>query len=260
MKKEYDNYIFDLYGTLIDIHTDEHKASLWKLMEKTYAVYGSDWKTGTLHDEFFKTDSEERVRIKEQNGCDHPEIKIERVFARLLFEADKFHATDILIAGIPVNELRDRYRADKEKATELVASSEWCMLIANIFRVHSRSRFRLYKNTYGVLKELKDKGKKLYLLSNAAAIFTRPELEASGLLPFFDAVYLSSDHGVMKPDKRFMEALIKGEGLDKNRSVMVGNEPLTDGAAADSCGMDSIIINSGKRGKTIIELLQDKGC
>ncbi|MBR4719641.1 MAG: hypothetical protein IKP31_05300 [Lachnospiraceae bacterium] len=36
---------------------------------------------------------------------------------------------------------------------------------------------------------------------------------------------------------------------------MVGNEPLTDGAAADSCGMDSIIINSGKRGKTIIELL-----
>ncbi len=55
MKSEYDNYIFDLYGTLIDIHTDEHKASLWKLMEKTYAVYGSEWKTGTLHDKFFET-------------------------------------------------------------------------------------------------------------------------------------------------------------------------------------------------------------
>ena len=26
----YQNYIFDLYGTLVDIHTDENKASLWK--------------------------------------------------------------------------------------------------------------------------------------------------------------------------------------------------------------------------------------
>ena len=27
---EFDNYIFDLYGTLIDIHTDEHCDETWK--------------------------------------------------------------------------------------------------------------------------------------------------------------------------------------------------------------------------------------
>ena len=32
MKKEYDNYIFDLYGTLIDIHTDEEQSILWEKM------------------------------------------------------------------------------------------------------------------------------------------------------------------------------------------------------------------------------------
>ena len=32
MKKQYDNYIFDLYGTLIDIHTDEERKGLWKEM------------------------------------------------------------------------------------------------------------------------------------------------------------------------------------------------------------------------------------
>ncbi len=28
----FDNYIFDLYGTLIDIHTDEEQAGLWQDM------------------------------------------------------------------------------------------------------------------------------------------------------------------------------------------------------------------------------------
>ena len=28
----YQNYIFDLYGTLVDIHTNEKKAYLWKKM------------------------------------------------------------------------------------------------------------------------------------------------------------------------------------------------------------------------------------
>lgn len=29
----YQNYIFDLYGTLVDIHTNEKKAYLWKKNE-----------------------------------------------------------------------------------------------------------------------------------------------------------------------------------------------------------------------------------
>ena len=27
---KYENYIFDLYGTLVDIHTDEEKTELWE--------------------------------------------------------------------------------------------------------------------------------------------------------------------------------------------------------------------------------------
>ena len=33
-KKMYKNYIFDLYGTLVDIRTDEGKNSLWKKMSE----------------------------------------------------------------------------------------------------------------------------------------------------------------------------------------------------------------------------------
>ena len=30
MEKQYDAFLFDLYGTLVDIHTDEEKEALWQ--------------------------------------------------------------------------------------------------------------------------------------------------------------------------------------------------------------------------------------
>ena len=37
---KYKNYIFDLYGTLIDINTNEWSAQLWKKMAILYGYYG----------------------------------------------------------------------------------------------------------------------------------------------------------------------------------------------------------------------------
>ena len=32
----YQNYVFDLYGTLVDIHTDEEQQMLWEKMAMFY--------------------------------------------------------------------------------------------------------------------------------------------------------------------------------------------------------------------------------
>ena len=37
----YKNYIFDLYGTLIDINTDEWSAKLWKSLQILCAYHGA---------------------------------------------------------------------------------------------------------------------------------------------------------------------------------------------------------------------------
>ena len=37
----YRNYIFDLYGTLADIHTNEQKPYLWKKMAEIYSAQGA---------------------------------------------------------------------------------------------------------------------------------------------------------------------------------------------------------------------------
>ena len=39
----YHNFIFDLYGTLVDIHTNENKTSLWKRLALFYSFQGASY-------------------------------------------------------------------------------------------------------------------------------------------------------------------------------------------------------------------------
>ena len=57
----------------------------------------------------------------------------------------------------------------------------------------------------------------------------------------------------MKPEKAFMELLMKEEKLDPKESVMVGNEFKCDIAVALRYGMDSIYLNTGSYTKNEID-------
>ena len=39
----YKNYIFDLYGTLIDIHTEEGELKLWEALAEFYGKQGASY-------------------------------------------------------------------------------------------------------------------------------------------------------------------------------------------------------------------------
>ena len=41
---KYDNYLFDLYGTLVDIHTDEQHSEVWERLAVFYGYYGGGYK------------------------------------------------------------------------------------------------------------------------------------------------------------------------------------------------------------------------
>lgn len=253
MKKEYDNYIFDLYGTLIDLNVDKKKSELWNVMASLYSVYGCDYDPKEMMDVFFDMDKEERVSLKEKTGCRYPEIRIERVFARLLFECRRSHPVRTAIEGHSMDSLRNEYEKNMEKVISLVEGSDWCSNTANIFRILSRQYLKLFPGTIKTLQGLKERGKKVFLLSNAQAVFTVPEIEASGLKDCFDKMYISSDHYVMKPDTAFMNILIENEGLDRDRSVMVGDDPVNDASMAVLSDMDCILLNTSERGKKEID-------
>ena len=48
----YKNYIFDLYGTLIDIKTNENKPYLWQKVADFYRFHGADYTPQELKKEY----------------------------------------------------------------------------------------------------------------------------------------------------------------------------------------------------------------
>ncbi len=226
----YKNYLFDLYGTLVDIKTDEQSKKLWKKLAKLYACYGAVYKPKHLRKAFFELDKEERALLKEKLGCEYPEIKLEKVFIRLLKEAP-----EMLTGPDNGNELSVRIPENE---------TVWAELMANAFRTLSRKYLKLFPDTLETLDALREKGCKVYLLSNAQAIFTMPEIKLMHIDEHMDRLYISSDYGVMKPDPMFIKALVEAEGIDISESVMIGNEVRSDVKVAQSIGMDGILLNN----------------
>ena len=89
---------------------------------------------------------------------------------------------------------------------------------------------------------LKEKGKNVYLLSNAQRIFTENELDMFGLSEYFDGILISSDYCCSKPDVNYYNALIKKYNIEKSETIMIGNDPVSDIQGAKNAGLKSLFI------------------
>ena len=209
----YQNYIFDLYGTLIDIHTDEYSKNIFKKYAKWLRkqCFHFEWKL--FYGLYTSTERAYRERAEKSSGFANPEIQIEDVF-REVFAANGYEISD-------------------EQTAYLCAG----------FRRISLVYLCLFPDTLACLEGLKKAGKKIYLLSNAQRSFTWQELELTGLLPYFDGILISSDERCMKPDPAFYNRCCERYQLDKKQSVMIGNELRSDMAGAKAAGIDGFYIN-----------------
>lgn len=241
--REFSNYVFDFYGTLVDVHTDENKPALWRFMADLHSAYGCLFNPDDLRDAFWRLDAQERAEARRRSGLEHPEIRIERVFLRLLLETPA-RPCKIPLAGRPVGDWRRRHARDPEAVLSALQDGDWAAATANAFRIHSRDWLRPYPDTIPVLRELARRGKRLFLLSNAQGVFTRPEIGVAGLDAFFPAPRISSETGIMKPQRGFLDALLRDEGLDPRDTAFVGNEMRSDMALALRCGVQGIYLNT----------------
>ena len=217
--KQYRNYIFDLYGTLVDIRTDETARSLWEHTSLFYGYYGAHYEAVELHQAYLKLvhDKEKALEREESVQYAHeayPEIPLEEVF-RELYEAK----------GVTPD-------------TSLVLHT------GQMFRAFSTKYIRLYAHAKELLRALKQMGAGVYLLSNAQRIFTEYELHYLGIYDMFDGILISSEEGCKKPDKRFFEILLKRYQLTASECLMIGNDMATDIEGAVQAGMDSFYIHS----------------
>lgn len=213
--KQYENYLFDLYGTLVDIHTVEGGAAFWRNCSRYLGMQGAHYTPQALKEKYETgvQKLEDRLRRALPPGA-APEIDIAQVFSGLYRDA-----------GVAADE---RTVAD----------------FARTFRLLSMKRLRLFPGVKGMLDALHRAGRKVYLLSNAQALFTRPELTLLGLDEKLDGSILSSEVGRKKPDAWFYHRILEQYGLNPEETAMVGNDDVCDCWGACKAGLDSFYVST----------------
>lgn len=195
------NFLFDLYGTLLDIHTDEESEAFW---ERVASLTGGGAQ-------------EVRARYKELCNRQREGLSNEREF-------------DLL----PVFE------------TLAIGRGE---ALAHAFRRESVCTLKPFAGIKEMLGALRERGAKLYLLSNAQACFTCAELEETGLKEYFHGIMLSSEVGYKKPSPAFFKAAFARFSLDPAECLYVGNDLHDDVGGAHSVGMKCAYMETPQSGK-----------
>ena len=207
----YTNYIFDLYGTLIDINTDEESTEFWYKLSLFYSFKGALYTAEELKESYITLVKSHLDNLTDTN---YPDFPLEDVFSKLYTNKN------------------------------IIPSEELIIDTAHFFRTSSIKYIKLYDNVINLLELLKKKGKKIYLLSNAQRIFTLYEMRLLGIEKYFDDILFSADYKVCKPDENFYTTLINKHNLNIKNSIMIGNDYICDIEGASNVGLDSLYLHS----------------
>lgn len=210
---KYKDLIFDLYGTLVDIHTEESDL-VWEKTAIFFGFYGAHYGTEELKAAFRAAMRRREAQAGQSYEC-FPDIPFEQVMAELF-----------------------RDKGIEEHADALGVQA------AQLFRIASIEYIRLYPQVLEALRLLRQAGCRLWLLSNAQHVFTAYELRYLGLGEHLDGIYISSDYGCRKPDTRFLGALLAERKLNAQTCLMIGNDRQTDIAGAKAMGLDTLYMHT----------------
>ncbi len=107
--------------------------------------------------------------------------------------------------------------------------------------------FQLYPGTQETLERLHLTGLKIGLLSNCPAWLGTPRrkvMEKLGILKYFDAIILSGEVGVSKPEREVFELALKAIGIEEARKVIhIGDSPYADVQGARNAGLIPVLFN-----------------
>lgn len=201
------NFVFDLYGTLIDIWTDESREELW---EYVALLLGDGEENGD------RVRAEYLSLCKEMYKGGYHELNLLSVFERML--------------------------ESREVDTSVAPS------LASEFRRTSLVRLECFDGAADMLRDLKQGGAGVYLLSNAQSCFTVDELKSTGLYDLFDGIAISSDMGVKKPSLDAFATAFDKFGIRAEDSVYVGNDMRDDILGATNFGLRSVYIHTAQSG------------
>jgi putative hydrolase of the HAD superfamily len=215
--------LFDLYGTLIDIETDESIDEIYRAIAHYLVYQGVYLHRGQVRERYYAIMRQQ----KDARDEEYPEIDVEAIWNELLLQQ-----------GIKSGYIR----------------GQQAKVIAHIYRGISRKRLRLYPNVKEVLNELQARYQ-LALVSDAQPCFALPEIRAVGLESYFNPVIISSYYGFRKPDSRLFNKALDKMGISRSEVIAVGNDMFRDIYGAQLLDIRTIFFDSNQGAKTYENVL-----
>ena len=105
-----------------------------------------------------------------------------------------------------------------------------------------RQSHALFPEVVPVLKELACCFR-LAVVTNGGSAWQHEKIEVTGLEQYFDAIVVSGDMGIKKPDSRIFERTLSLLGVPHDQAVHVGDSLQADVAGAHATGITAIWVN-----------------
>jgi putative hydrolase of the HAD superfamily len=211
--------IFDINGTLSDIHTDEWHEDVYRVLSNLLSYQGIALDPYVLKDLYFQIMKEQRMGCGER----HPEFDAVDIFREIITR----HSTDFT------------RRLPSEKLEQLPR------LLAETYRAVSRFRLQLYPGVEDTIRRLHQKYH-LAIISDGQTAYAVPELNAVGLSGYFDPIIISGDFGYRKPDERLLTTALAAMNMKPSEVLFVGNDMYRDVYGAQKLGMKTVFFKSNQ--------------
>lgn len=142
------------------------------------------------------------------------------------------------------------YKSREEYWPEMIELWGWenppeLEVLVKDFNENFGKRVVMREGSVEMLKELKNRGYKLGMITNGNSLLQNTKLDTAGIRELFDMSVVSDDIGIWKPDKRIFEYGMEKLGVSKEQSLYVGDHPVNDIQGALGAGMNVLWMNYG---------------
>ncbi len=186
------------------------------------------------------------------------------LYGTLLYNKDR-HERIVKIIGEENRNLYDKMRRkwqghkfnkDAEFFQEFIKEAKLPEKMLPILLKYWNSQIKythLYHDTEKMLKALKKKGLKLGVVSNSFPI-TNKIISRLKIGKYFDAVILSFQIGVVKPDEKIYRIALKKLKAKPEETLFIGDDFKNDVKAAKKIGMKTFYVRTKRKISNLIEL------
>ncbi|WHZ27185.1 MAG: Haloacid dehalogenase-like hydrolase [Nitrospira sp.] len=211
--------IFDINGTLTDIHTNEGHDEIYRILSNMLSYQGIVLEPHVVKELYFQIMKEQRAAREGR----HPEFDAIGIFHTILTQ----YATDFT-RGLSPQKLEQLPR-----------------LLAETYRAASRFRLQPYPGVVDTIRQL-HQNYHLAIVSDGQTAYAVPELNTVGLAGYFDPIIISGDVGVRKPHERLFTDALTAMKMTPSEVLFVGNDMYRDVYGAKRVGMTTVFCKSNQ--------------